>query len=176
MIASVKGFTPKIHKSVFVAPSADVMGDVTIGEHSSIWFQSVLRGDVHWIRIGSHTNIQDGCVLHVTNGQFPLSIGSRVTVGHKACLHGCTIEDDSLIGMGSVVLDNAIIRSGSMVAAGALVTPGKDFPSNSLIKGSPAKAVRTLTPEERTLFIEEGWQGYCANLKDFQNTFQLIES
>lgn len=174
MIAAYQGKVPQIPPTAWLAPSADVIGDVTLGHNSSIWFAAVVRGDVHFIRIGDFTNVQDGSVLHVTNGVSPLIVGSRVTIGHKACLHGCTIEDDCLIGMGAVVLDDAIIRSGSVVAAGALVPPGKDFPPNSLIRGAPAKAVRELTPTERADWIDRGWKNYAAYVEEYRKSFQVL--
>lgn len=168
MIGSFDGMSPKLAPSVWVAPSADIIGNVTIGEHSSVWFQTVVRGDVHWIEIGEYTNIQDGSVLHVTNGVSPLKIGSRVTIGHKACLHGCTVGDNCLIGMGALILDDAVIGEGSVVAAGALVTQGKVFPPNSLIMGSPAKRIRDLTLEERQAWIEPGWRNYHAYVAKYR--------
>lgn len=174
MIAACFGKEPKIPASAWIAPSADVMGDVTLGEHTSIWFQAVVRGDVHWIKIGDHTNVQDGSVLHVTNGRFPLTIGSRVTIGHKALLHGCTVGDDCLIGMGAILLDDVEVGSGSVVAAGALLPPGKKYPPNSLILGSPAKAVRTLTPEQQRELIEIGWKNYVKYVAEYRKEFRVI--
>lgn len=142
------GKTPKIGKNVLVASGAQLIGDLEIGDESSIWFNVVVRGDVHRIRIGARTNVQDNTTVHVTEGQSPCIIGSDVTIGHNAIVHACTVEDLCLIGMGAVVLDKAVIREGSLVGAGALVTQGKEFPPRSLIIGSPAKAVRQLTDEE----------------------------
>lgn len=176
MIASCFGKSPKIPASAWVAPSANVMGDVTLGEHVSIWFQAVARGDVHWIRIGDYTNVQDGCVLHVTNGEAPLSIGKRVTIGHKALLHGCTVGDDCLIGMGAILLDHVEVGSGSVVAAGALLPPGKKYPPNSLIKGAPAKVVRELTAEEQKTMIEDGWRNYHSYVAEYRKSFRVLES
>lgn len=174
MIAEFKGIAPKLHPSVFVAPGADVIGDVTMGEGASVWFQTVVRGDVHWIKIGENTNVQDGSVLHVTSKKSPLTIGARVTIGHKVCLHGCTIEDDCLIGMGAVIMDDAVIGSGSIVAAGALVTPGKKFPPGSLIIGSPAKVARQVAPEERAGFIDKGWRNYVGYAEEYRRSFREI--
>jgi carbonic anhydrase/acetyltransferase-like protein (isoleucine patch superfamily) len=174
MIAACFGKEPKIPATAWIAPSADVMGDVTMGEHSSVWFQAVVRGDVHWIKIGDYTNVQDGSVLHVTNGRYPLTIGSRVTIGHKALLHGCTVGDDCLIGMGAILLDDVEVGSGSVVAAGALLPPGKKYPPNSLILGSPAKAVRTLTPEQQKDLIEIGWQNYHRYVAEYRKDFRVI--
>ncbi len=174
MIATCFGKSPKIPSTAWIADSADVLGDVTMGEHSSIWFQAVARGDVHWIRIGDYTNVQDGCVLHVTNGRFPLTIGARVTIGHKALLHGCTVGNDCLIGMGAVILDGVEVGDGCVVAAGALLPPGKKYPPNSLILGSPAKVVRTLSPEEQLDLIDRGWRNYHGYVQEYRASFQRI--
>lgn len=149
MIHAYRGITPKLDPSVFVADGAHILGDVEIGKDSSVWFNTIIRGDVHFIRIGSRTNIQDGCVLHVTAGVYPLVVGSNVTVGHGAILHGCTVEDGCLIGMGSTILDNAVIGAGSLVAAGALVRENFRVPPGSLVAGVPATVKRPLTEAER---------------------------
>lgn len=141
--------TPDIHPSVFVAPGVQVMGQVQVGADSSLWYNAVIRGDVHHIRIGEMTNIQDGCILHVTVDAFSLTVGSRVTVGHGAILHGCIVEDDCLIGMGATVLDGAIVQSWSMVAAGSLVPPGMEVPTGYIVAGVPAKPLRELRKDER---------------------------
>lgn len=146
MIDKFQDKTPNIHESCFVAPSADVIGDVTIGEKSSIWYHTVLRGDVDCIKIGSYTNIQDGTIVHVAKG-FPAIIGNNVTVGHRAIIHGCTIKDGAFIGMGAIVLDGAVIGEGALIGAGALVTEGKEIPPYSLVLGVPARVVKELTPE-----------------------------
>lgn len=143
---------PKIHKSVFLAPGAKIIGDVEIGECSSVWYNCVVRGDVNYVKIGSMTNIQDLSMLHVTNGKFPLIIGDKVTIGHSATLHGCILEDLCLIGMGSVVLDGAVVKRNSIVAAGAVVRPGFIIPEGKLVAGVPAKVVRDLTTEEMNEF------------------------
>ncbi|MDD5543138.1 MAG: gamma carbonic anhydrase family protein [Acidobacteriia bacterium] len=148
MILEYQGVQPKIAAGVYIAPSADIIGDVEIGEDSSVWFQCVLRGDVHYIRIGARSNIQDGSVLHVHRGQFPLVIGNDVTVGHTVTLHGCTIESKCLIGMGCTILNNVKVGSGSIIAAGALVTEGTVVPPRSLFMGVPAKFVRHLNESD----------------------------
>ena len=155
MTYSFKNFTPKVGKNTWIAPSADVIGDVSIGEDSSIWFGSVVRGDVHYIKIGSRTSIQDLSMVHITHHKkadrsdgSPTIIGDDVTVGHRVMLHGCTIEDACLIGMSATILDNAVIGKESIVGASSLVTKGKVFPPRSLIMGSPAKLIRELTDEE----------------------------
>lgn len=139
---------PEIKDSCFVAPSADLVGAVTLGEHSSIWFQCVLRADVMPITIGSETNIQDGTIIHGSLNKAQTTIGNGVSVGHKAILHGCTVEEDCLIGMGAVVMDNAHIPKNCIVGAGALVTERSTFEEGMLILGSPAKAVRPLKEKE----------------------------
>lgn len=139
--------TPHIADSAWVADNAQVVGDVHMDANSSVWFSSVVRGDTATIRIGEGTNIQDGSVLHADVG-IPLTIGKHVTVGHMVQLHGCTIGDESLIGIGAVVLNGAKIGKNCLVGAGSLVTEGKEFPDGSMILGSPAKVVRELTPEQ----------------------------
>ena len=143
-----KDYFPEIHSSVFIAAGVKIIGNVQIGEKSSIWYNTVVRGDVHYIKIGSYTNIQDCSMLHVTNGKFPLNIGDKVTVGHSVTLHGCTINNLSLIGMGAIILDGAVIEEKSMVAAGALITPGFIVPSGKLVGGVPGKIMRDLTEIE----------------------------
>jgi len=133
--------SPTVAESAWVAPSADVIGDVTIGDHASIWYQCVLRGDIAPISIGADTNIQDLTMVHV-DVDTPAVIGARVGIGHRAIIHGCTIEDDSLIGMGAIVLSHAVIGAGSVVAAGAIVLEGTDVPPSSLVVGVPARIIR----------------------------------
>lgn len=142
---------PRLGEEVFIAPGAWVIGDVVIGDRSSIWFNTVVRGDVHHIRIGSETNVQDNCVLHVTEGKFPLEIGNRITIGHRAIVHGCIIGDECLIGMGAIILDGARIGAGSVVAAGSLVAPGTEIPPGSLVMGIPATLKKAIGPDEREL-------------------------
>ncbi|MFQ5598511.1 MAG: gamma carbonic anhydrase family protein [Nitrospiria bacterium] len=166
MIDSFKGVTPKIPSSVFVAPSADVIGDVEIGSDSSIWFRSVVRGDVHFIRIGARTNIQDLSMLHVTRKTHPLVIGSDVTVGHGVTLHGCTLKDRILIGMGAIVLDGAVIRDGSIIGAGSIVTEGTVIPPGVLAFGAPARVRRELRPDE-TGFLKVSARHYVALARDY---------
>ena len=140
-----KGIVPTCHGSVFLAEGAMVIGDVEIGEESSVWFHTVIRGDIHRIRIGRRTNVQDQCTLHVTR-KNPLAVGDEVTIGHRAVVHGCTVEDVSLIGIGAVVLDGAVIGRGSVIGAGAVVAPGTVVPAHSLVLGVPGKVVRDLGP------------------------------
>lgn len=145
MIRSYRGRVPQIAATAYIDPAATVIGDVTIGEHSSLWPGVVVRGDVHWIRIGARTNVQDNSVLHVMKDEFPLVLGDGVTVGHGSILHGCTIESNVLIGMGSIILNNARIGAGTIIAAGTLVPEGTDVPPGSLFVGHPGKFRRALT-------------------------------
>ncbi len=139
---------PEIHPTVFLASGVKIVGDVKIGENSSVWYNCVIRGDVHYVKIGEMTNIQDCSMLHVTNGRYPLYIGSKVTIGHSVKLHGCTLQDLCLIGIGSIVLDGAVVETNSMVAAGSVVKPNFVVPSGKLVAGVPARIVRDLTDEE----------------------------
>lgn len=148
IVRPFNGKSPSVAGDVFLAPNAVVVGDVVIGAGSSVWYGSVIRGDVHWIRIGERTNVQDLSVLHVTTGTHPLLIGSDVTIGHRAILHGCSVQDTCLIGMGSIVLDGATIGAGSLVAAGAVVPVGMQVPPGALVAGIPAQVKRSLRPEE----------------------------
>jgi len=174
MLHTFKGIKPNIGKNSWIAPSADVVGDVTCGEDCSIWFGCVVRGDVHYIKIGDRTNIQDLSMIHVThykNGDKstgnPTIIGDDVTIGHRVMLHGCTVEDACLIGMSATILDGAVVGKESIVGASSLITSNKIFPPRSLIMGSPAKVVRELTDEE----VEELYASakrYVAFKKDYQ--------
>jgi gamma-carbonic anhydrase len=150
-ILPYKDTFPELAEGVFIAPGAWVIGDVVIGERSSIWFNTVVRGDVHYIRIGSETNIQDSCTLHVTGGKFPLEVGNRVTVGHGVILHGSVVEDDCLIGMGAIILDGCKIGKGSVIAAGSVLPPGFEAPPESMIIGSPAMVKKTVSDAQRKL-------------------------
>ena len=146
-VYELDGTQPRVADSAWVADSAQVMGNVVLGEDSSVWFGTVIRGDTETITVGRGSNIQDASVLHADIGK-PLTVGDNVTVGHQVMLHGCTIGDESLIGIGAIVLNGAKIGRHCLVGAGALVTEGKEFPDGSMIIGSPAKAVRQLTPEQ----------------------------
>ena len=158
MIRPFREIAPKVALSAYVDASAQVIGDVTIGERSSVWPNASVRGDTGPIRIGDDTSIQDNCALHMDEG-FPLTIGNRVTVGHSVTLHGCTIEDDTLIGIGAIVLNGARVAKGSVVAAGALVAEGVQVPADTLVMGVPAKPKRAVTAEEQARF-REGVQHY----------------
>lgn len=139
---------PKIEATVFLASGVKIIGDVEIGKNSNVWYNSVIRGDVNYIKIGERTNVQDCSMLHVTNGKYPLNIGSEVTIGHSVTLHGCTLQDLCLIGMGAIVLDGAIVEKNSIVAAGSVVKQNFIVPSRKLVAGVPAKVVRDLTEAE----------------------------
>ena len=148
MLRSFKGVSPRVHPTAYVDASAQVIGDVHIGAESSVWMNAVVRGDVHRIRIGDRSNVQDGTVVHVMNRTHPTTIGNDVTIGHAAIVHGCTLGDRVLIGMGAILLNGATVGSDSIVAAGSLLTEESRFPPRSLIMGSPAKLKRQLTDEE----------------------------
>jgi carbonic anhydrase/acetyltransferase-like protein (isoleucine patch superfamily) len=148
MLIHYRDKLPLIGRDVFIAPSAELIGDVTVGNRSSIWYHCVLRGDLMPVSVGEDTNVQDGCILHVTHDQWPCIVGSRVTIGHGAIIHACTIEDECLIGMGAVVLDAAVVEKNSLVAAGSVVRPGFRVPSGHLVAGNPAQVKRPLTEQE----------------------------
>jgi len=152
MIRAYRGKVPAIAPSAYVDASAQVIGDVTVGERSSIWPNVSARGDVHFIRIGTESNIQDNSVLHADAPDFPLIIGNRVTVGHSVVLHGCTVHDDVLIGIGAIVLNGATIEEGAVIAAGALVPEGARIPAGSMAMGVPAKVRRQISDDERERF------------------------
>ncbi len=152
MILPFKGVFPSIAEDAFIAQTAVITGDVVVGKESSVWYGCVMRGDVHRIRVGQRTNIQDGTIVHVTRDRFACIIGSDITIGHRAVLHGCTLEDGCFVGMGATVMDGAVVEGGAMVAAGALVTPGKVVKRGELWGGSPAKFLRRLTEEELAFF------------------------
>ncbi|MFT4243480.1 MAG: gamma carbonic anhydrase family protein [Acidovorax sp.] len=166
------GTAPQVAPSAWVADSAQVMGNVVLGEDASVWFAAVVRGDCESIAIGAGSNVQDASVLHADFGK-PLVIGERVTVGHQVMLHGCTIGDESLIGIGAIVLNGAKIGRNCLVGAGALVTEGKEFPDGSMILGSPAKAVRQLTPEQ-IAGLRQSAQHYIDNARRFRAGLRKI--
>ena len=148
MLRPYRGQLPRVHPTAFVDASAKVIGDVDIGEESSVWMCAVIRGDVHWIRVGRRTSIQDGTIVHAMTGTHPTSIGDNVTIGHAAVIHGCTIEDQCLIGMGAILLNGSHVGAGSIVAAGTLLVEGQNVPARSLVMGSPGKVKRLLTQAE----------------------------
>lgn len=171
-IYEVEGKVPDLDPTAWVADSAQVMGDVKLCEHASVWFGVIARGDSDRIYVGKRSNIQDSCVLHADEG-IPLVIGDNVSVGHQVMLHGCTIGDGSLIGIGAVVLNRARIGRNCIVGAGALVTEGKEFPDGSMILGSPARAVKTLTPEQ-IQGVQRIAQHYVDNAKKFRATLKKL--
>jgi len=170
VLIEYRGIVPMCHAGVFVAEGAMVIGDVEIGEESSVWFHTVVRGDIHWIRVGRRTNVQDHCTLHVTT-RDPLAVGNEVTLGHRAVVHGCTVEDLCLIGIGAVVLDGAVIGRGSVVGAGAVVPPGTVVPPHSLVLGVPGKVVRNLGPG-----AEDGNRVTAANYVELARAYRKKES
>jgi carbonic anhydrase/acetyltransferase-like protein (isoleucine patch superfamily) len=166
------GVSPTVAETAWVADSAQVIGKVVLAANASVWFGAVVRGDTETIHIGSATNIQDASVLHADFGK-PLVIGNNVTVGHKVMLHGCTVGDGSLIGIGAVVLNGAKIGKGCIVGAGSLVTEGKEFPDGSMIIGSPAKVVRELSPEQQKA-LEQSALHYVENARRFQSSLRKL--
>jgi carbonic anhydrase/acetyltransferase-like protein (isoleucine patch superfamily) len=148
VLRSYRGNSPRVHPTAFIDASAQVIGDVEIGEESSVWMCAVVRGDVHWIRVGKRTSIQDGTIVHAMTGTHPTSIGDSVTIGHAAVIHGCTIADQCLIGMGAILLNGSHVGAGSIVAAGTLLVEGQKVPPRSLVMGSPGKVKRLLTHAE----------------------------
>ena len=169
------GVLPAIAEDAFIAPNATVIGNVTIGSQSSIWFNTVIRGDVMAIRIGDRTNLQDGTIVHVTGGMFDTLIGSDVLVGHRAIIHGATLEDACFVGMGAIVLDGAVVESGAMVAAGATVTPGKRVKRGELWAGSPAKLFREIGDEEFNEFAG-GTEGYRKLGQEYKKTLLAMST
>jgi carbonic anhydrase/acetyltransferase-like protein (isoleucine patch superfamily) len=148
MLRPYRGKAPRVAPTAFIDDSAQVIGDVEIGEESSVWMCAVLRGDVHWIRIGRRTNVQDGAVVHAMTGAHPTTIGDNVTIGHAAVVHGCTVESQCLVGIGAILLNGSHVGAGSIVAAGTLLTEGTKVPPKSLVMGSPGKVKRLLTQAE----------------------------
>ncbi len=172
-IVEFEGHRPRIADSVTLMPGCIVVGDVEIGAQSSVWYNVTVRGDVHWIRIGERTNVQDGTVLHVTNGAAPLRIGSGVTIGHSAMLHGCTVENHCLVGMQATILDGAIIGEESLVAAGAVVLENTIVPPRSLVAGVPAKVRRSLS-EEEVANLHKSAENYLAYCERFRVSSRVI--
>lgn len=147
MIKSVRGHSPKIGEDCFIAENATIVGEVSMGSQCSVWFNAVLRGDVHFIKIGDKVNVQDGAVIHCTYKKSPTTIGNNVSIGHNAIVHGCTIKDDVLVGMGSIIMDDCVVESNSIIAAGAVLTKGTHVPSGSIFAGMPAKKIKDIGPE-----------------------------
>jgi carbonic anhydrase/acetyltransferase-like protein (isoleucine patch superfamily) len=168
MIKKFRGKLPIIPGSCYISESVDLIGDVTLGENVSLWFGTVVRGDMHHITIGARSNIQDNSVIHVTTDISPTRIGDEVTVGHNAIIHGATIEDRCLIGMGSIIMDDVVVGEGSIVGAGAVVPPNMIIPPRSLVVGLPAKIVRQTTDEELEMIIERA-QHYIDFSQEYKN-------
>lgn len=147
IIGSVNGKSPSIGEDCFIAENATIVGEVTMGKQCSVWFNAVLRGDVHYIKMGDKVNVQDGAVVHCTYQKSPTTIGNNVSIGHNAIVHGCTIQDNVLIGMGAIVMDDCIVESNSIVAAGAVVTKGTRIEAGSIYAGMPAKKIKEVSPE-----------------------------
>lgn len=168
MIRSYQGVTPQCPETAYIDNSAQLIGDVIVGEHSSVWMNAVLRGDVHQIRLGHYSNIQDNCVLHGMKDQFGVYVGDYVTVGHSAILHGCTVEARCLIGMGVIILNGAVIGSGSIIAAGTLIPERTIVEPNSLWMGSPGKFRRTLDKSDEATILR-----YCENYVGYKKTYLL---
>jgi carbonic anhydrase/acetyltransferase-like protein (isoleucine patch superfamily) len=166
MIRTFQGIKPTVPDSCFIEDSAIVIGDVVMGEDCSAWFHAVIRGDVHYIRIGNRTNIQDLCMLHVTHDTHPLLIGNDVTIGHHVVLHGCTVKDRVLVGMGAIIMDGAVIGEDSVIGAGALVTERTIIPPKSLVLGSPAKIKRPVTDQELA-WIRQSAQNYVGYARQY---------
>jgi carbonic anhydrase/acetyltransferase-like protein (isoleucine patch superfamily) len=170
VIRSYKGILPKLGERVYVDVSAQVIGEVELGDHSSVWMNAVLRGDVNWIKIGPYSNVQDNCVVHVFKDTFPTELADHVTVGHSVTLHGCTIGSYCLIGMGASILNGAAIGPESIVAAGSVIPEGMQVPGGSLVMGVPGKVRRLITDEERA-----GLRRYAQNYFEYKETY-LAES
>jgi carbonic anhydrase/acetyltransferase-like protein (isoleucine patch superfamily) len=166
VIEAFKGVRPRVHPTAFVHPAATLIGDVEVGPGASVWPGAVLRGDDGPIVVGAHTSIQDGTVIHATEGVSHTTVGARVTVGHRVILHGCTVADDCLIGMGAIVLDNAALEAWCFVAAGALVPPGKRFTGGQVLMGNPARPARALTDRDRA-WISDSWKAYAKRAAEY---------
>ena len=175
MIRSYQGRLPQIPASCYIDPSAQLIGDVTLGEHSSVWMNAVLRGDVHFIRVGANSNVQDCAVLHGQRNLYPVIVGDWVTIGHNATVHGCVVEDAVLVGIGSVILNGCRIGEGSIIAAGAVVPEGTVVPPRTLWAGVPAKLRRELGDKDRALILQYA-QNYLDYTEIYLNSEQLNES
>jgi len=160
LIKAINGMAPKWGSNCFLAENATVVGDVQMGNDCSVWFQAVVRGDVHYIKIGNKVNIQDGAILHCTYQKAPLNIGNFVSIGHRAIVHGCTIEDNVLVGMGAIVMDNVLVKQNVIIGAGSVVTENSVLESNSIYAGVPAKKVKDMGPEKFADLIERIGNNY----------------
>jgi carbonic anhydrase/acetyltransferase-like protein (isoleucine patch superfamily) len=173
MLYAIDDIVPVVHEDAWIAPGAVLVGRVALGRAVSVWFGAVLRGDTEWIRVGEETNIQDGCVLHADEG-VPLTVGARVTVGHKVMLHGCTVEDECLIGIGAIVMNHARIGSHCIIGAGALVPEGKVIPPRSLVMGVPGRVIRPLTDAEVQESILDAAKHYTDNARKFRSGLREV--
>ena len=174
MIRPFRGKRPQIHPTAFIEESAQVIGDVVVGAHSSVWFGAVVRGDVFHIRIGERTNVQDGAVIHVTNGTHATVLEDEVTVGHNVTLHGCHVERGCLIGIGSIVMDGCRVGEKSLVAAGALLSPGTAVPPRSLVMGVPARVKRQLT-EREVADLDLFWKNYVEYTRAYREEYRIAD-
>lgn len=168
MIRNFNGVTPRVDPTAFITDDAIIIGDVEIGEDASVWYGSIVRGDVNYIRIGARTNIQDGTIIHVSSRTHPTVLENEITVGHRVTLHGCHVESGCLIGIGAILMDGVHIGANSLVGAGTLVTPGTQIPQRSLVIGSPARVKRELSDKELA-FLDKSWQNYV-ELKNIYKT------
>jgi carbonic anhydrase/acetyltransferase-like protein (isoleucine patch superfamily) len=168
MVYKFNSIEPKIAKSAMIAPSAEIIGDVEIGENSSIWFQTLIRGDVNYIRIGENCNIQDMCLIHVARNQFPVEIGDNVSLGHRVTIHGAKLKNFSFVGMGATIMDDVELGEYAFVGAGSLVTPGKKIPAGMLVMGSPAKIIREINDKEKEI-IERTVKNYMKYKENYKN-------
>ena len=169
MIRTFKNLKPQIHPTAFITNDAIIIGDVEIGEDSSVWFGSIIRGDVNYIRIGARTNIQDGTIIHVSSETHSTVLEDEITVGHRVVLHGCHVESRCLIGIGAIVMDGARVGRESLVGAGSLVTPGTQIPPRSLVLGSPARVKRRLNDNELAL-LDRSWRNYVELKREYGST------
>ncbi|MGC8658991.1 MAG: gamma carbonic anhydrase family protein [Desulfomonilaceae bacterium] len=174
MIIEYKGIKPKIGGNVFLAPGVVLLGDIEIGDYSNLWFYTVARADANFIRIGRRTNIQDHCTLHVTRNKFPLIVGDDVVAGHRAVLHGSTIHNNVLIGIGALVLDGCIIEEGAIVGAGSVVSPGTVIPANKVALGVPARPVRDCTQADREVHLQNCLR-YCDYGQHYTEITRIVE-
>ena len=170
MLISYKGITPNVHPSVYIAEGAKIIGDVVIEKDASVWFNTVIRGDVNYIRIGERTNIQDNCTLHVRHEKYPLILGKNITVGHGAILHACMIKENCLIGMGATILDDAQIGPFCLIAAGAVVKEHQIIAEGMLVAGVPAKVIRPLNNEEKQMLIQSA-ENYVQYVHSYRESF-----
>jgi carbonic anhydrase/acetyltransferase-like protein (isoleucine patch superfamily) len=170
VILPVKGISPQIPENCFIAPNATIVGDVVCGDNCSFWFNAVVRGDVHYIKMGNKVNIQDGAVIHCTYQKAPVNIGNSVSIGHKALVHGCKIEDNVLIGMGAIVMDHVVVQANTIIAAGAVVLENTVCESYSIYAGVPAKKVKTLNQEQYDRLIETISNNYVMYSSWFQDS------